>query len=152
MPSLLRKSFLMIILNRGLTTLNHHWLSKWYVIILSNHTGSRFTWLEPLWSRSQYKTSARFSFFRALGQDETQGPQHRLRKIFNIREGGLHGCLSPCYSAHYEVNVNYRWRYWSKTNLWFSLNILSTIENIYKNETSAINKILFITFSTNKTT
>ena len=31
-------------------------------------------------------SSAGFTFARALGQDEIQGPQHRLRKIFNMRD------------------------------------------------------------------
>ena len=39
-----------------------------------------------------------------------------------------------------------------KTILWFRMDILlSTTENIYANETSAINKILRIIFSTSQT-
>ena len=98
--------------------------------------------------------------------------------------------MSQSYSAHYYVNVNYRWRYWSKIILWYRFDILlSTTEKdslsviatcllktviygdifmrswavshdrneptnqlkSYLNETSAISKILFITFSTNQT-
>ena len=64
----------------------------------------------------------------------------------NAQYSSGHGCLSPS-------NCQLQMALLIKIILWFRMDVsLSATENNYANETSAINKILFITFSANQAT